>query len=186
MWADSRPQTAGGDRTDLRVVAERSMATTRTARPANAANASTNRFAATTLQAQAAALAKRRGAVIRRAELLRSEVTKAMSQCDRSDLSDSHTPVLDFDATTDLILLEWAERRLWEIDQALTRIADGTYGCCRDCGAGIPLQRLRALPTVPMCVECSQMLHRAWGTSCHNVGQTPVGATPAQDRGGGR
>ena len=42
------------------------------------------------------------------------------------------------------------------INQALDRIADGTYGICIDCGEGIPLERLRAVPTALRCVECTE------------------------------
>jgi hypothetical protein len=49
-----------------------------------------------------------------------------------------------------------AERReLAEIDEALHRIASGTYGSCQSCGGAIGRQRLRALPEVRFCVKCS-------------------------------
>lgn len=43
---------------------------------------------------------------------------------------------------------------LAEIDEALERIADGTYGTCRECGRPIPPERLEALPATSQCVEC--------------------------------
>jgi RNA polymerase-binding transcription factor DksA len=42
-----------------------------------------------------------------------------------------------------------------EIDAALARIADGTYGQCEVCGGAIGRDRLRALPVVRRCVTCS-------------------------------
>ncbi len=54
------------------------------------------------------------------------------------------------------MLVDRAERRLWEVEEALARVADGTYGYCIDCGTGIPLQRLRALPATETCVGCSR------------------------------
>ncbi len=49
-----------------------------------------------------------------------------------------------------------AERReLAEIDEALHRIASGTYGSCQACGGAIGRQRLRALPEIRLCVKCS-------------------------------
>ncbi len=44
---------------------------------------------------------------------------------------------------------------LLEIDAALARIADGTYGICEACGGAIGRDRLRALPAVRRCVGCS-------------------------------
>lgn len=47
-------------------------------------------------------------------------------------------------------------REIAEIHGALQRMIDGTYGKCVDCGASIPLVRLRALPAAASCVECAQ------------------------------
>lgn len=43
-----------------------------------------------------------------------------------------------------------------DIDQALRRIAMGTYGRCETCGRPILSARLEALPTTTLCVECAQ------------------------------
>ncbi len=89
-------------------------------------------------------------------EGLRSEVADAFSQRDLSDVFDQGGPSVDSDTTTALTLVARAERRLWEVDEALARVADGTYGYCIDCGTGIPLERLRALPATERCVGCSR------------------------------
>jgi RNA polymerase-binding transcription factor DksA len=41
-----------------------------------------------------------------------------------------------------------------EIDAALHRIADGTYGACVHCGAAIPAERLQFRPFAAGCVAC--------------------------------
>jgi RNA polymerase-binding transcription factor DksA len=41
-----------------------------------------------------------------------------------------------------------------EIDAALHRIADGTYGTCVHCGVAIPAERLEFRPFVAGCVAC--------------------------------
>jgi phage/conjugal plasmid C-4 type zinc finger TraR family protein len=43
---------------------------------------------------------------------------------------------------------------------ALTRAADGEYGACSECGAAIPLKRLRAIPDATTCVACQEQLER--------------------------
>ena len=48
-----------------------------------------------------------------------------------------------------------ALKELLEIDAALARIADGTYGTCEVCGGAIGRDRLRALPEIRRCVSCS-------------------------------
>jgi RNA polymerase-binding transcription factor DksA len=41
-----------------------------------------------------------------------------------------------------------------EIDAALDRIADGSYGRCSSCGIAIPLERLEFRPFAAGCVAC--------------------------------
>jgi DnaK suppressor protein len=45
---------------------------------------------------------------------------------------------------------------LKKIDDALRRIAEGTFGECEDCGSSIELKRLEARPTATLCVECKE------------------------------
>lgn len=44
---------------------------------------------------------------------------------------------------------------LAEIDEALARIEDGTFGSCLRCGGAIGRHRLRALPEARYCVSCA-------------------------------
>jgi len=48
---------------------------------------------------------------------------------------------------------ENAERLLAEIDAALGRIDDGTYGTCAVCGRPIEPGRLEAVPYASLCIE---------------------------------
>jgi DnaK suppressor protein len=45
---------------------------------------------------------------------------------------------------------------LAEIDSALERVADGSYGACLGCGSAIPVERLAAMPAASHCVACQQ------------------------------
>jgi RNA polymerase-binding transcription factor DksA len=47
-------------------------------------------------------------------------------------------------------------QRVAEIDAALQRIHDGTYGRCEVCGMPIERERLRVIPTARMRVACQQ------------------------------
>lgn len=58
-------------------------------------------------------------------------------------------------AATDL-----RSRELREIDNALQRIAGGTYGECEACGEPISLARLKALPWARFCLSCQEMQSR--------------------------
>lgn len=41
-----------------------------------------------------------------------------------------------------------------DVDAALERIRDGSFGICTDCGGEINIERLRAYPTAKRCVDC--------------------------------
>jgi len=127
--------------------------------------ATTARFAPRTLAVLVDLLLARRASVARCAEALRIEAADALSRQDLSDLHEHEDPSVDTDASTALMLGEWVERRLWEVEEALTRVADGKYGYCVSCGGGIPLERLRALPATVNCVECSRR-------SLYRIGET--------------
>jgi DnaK suppressor protein len=44
---------------------------------------------------------------------------------------------------------------------ALTRVADGEYGVCSECGTSIPPKRLLAIPDATTCVACQERLEHA-------------------------
>lgn len=50
---------------------------------------------------------------------------------------------------------EEIRRELAEIDAALRRIEQGSYGTCMACGGPMGLQRMRAIPEARYCVGCS-------------------------------
>ena len=44
---------------------------------------------------------------------------------------------------------------------ALTRVADGEYGVCSECGTSISPKRLLAIPDATTCVACQERLEQA-------------------------
>lgn len=61
-----------------------------------------------------------------------------------------------YDRELDYTLEENSEHLLTEIDAALKRIANGTYGTCTNCGNHIPEERLEALPWATLCIDCQR------------------------------
>lgn len=49
---------------------------------------------------------------------------------------------------------------LGEIDAALARIADGSYGTCERCGNPVGDARLEALPSARWCLDCAAVVER--------------------------
>jgi DnaK suppressor protein len=58
-------------------------------------------------------------------------------------------------------LEENAEHIVVEIDAALGRIEDGTYGLCADCGGPIGEERLLAVPYATLCIAHKRARERA-------------------------
>ncbi len=54
----------------------------------------------------------------------------------------------------DFIQMESAEVR--DMDEALARIEEGTFGTCESCDKPIPKARLRAVPHARLCIGCKR------------------------------
>jgi len=67
--------------------------------------------------------------------------------------------VLSGQATSDRLADLLAARRE-QVERAIERVGTGTYGCCEDCGAQIPAERLDFQPEVTRCVSCQEWLER--------------------------
>ncbi|MDQ4069826.1 MAG: TraR/DksA C4-type zinc finger protein [Actinomycetota bacterium] len=57
-----------------------------------------------------------------------------------------------FEREKDLSILEQVEAELADVEHALRRLDDGTYGTCEVCGVTIPDERLEALPATRLCL----------------------------------
>src|SRR4029079_557062 len=62
--------------------------------------------------------------------------------------------LMDLDRELGISLMEMRNRRRQAIDEALTRLNEGTYGICAECGVEISERRLEAVPFAKLCVEC--------------------------------
>jgi len=57
-------------------------------------------------------------------------------------------------------LAELDARELRQIERALTRLKQGTYGACEACGGKIPVGRLNAVPYTTMCINCQREMEQ--------------------------
>jgi len=74
---------------------------------------------------------------------------------DQADLGTS-----SFERDQELTVVNNEREMLQQIDTALTRIADGTYGVCDACGEPIGKGRLMAFPRASLCMTCKQREER--------------------------
>ena len=74
-----------------------------------------------------------------------------------SNADDEHDPegaTIAFERSQVDSLAQQARSHLDEVDAALSRLADGSYGTCERCGGEIAAARLEARPTARTCVIC--------------------------------
>jgi DnaK suppressor protein len=64
-------------------------------------------------------------------------------------------------------LSERASQAVADIDQALLRIDEGSYGVCARCGKEIPVRRLDAIPTARYDAECQTLIEQSTGEDEH-------------------
>jgi RNA polymerase-binding protein DksA len=106
------------------------------------------------------ALLEERGRVEAALQNLHEETAGTLSEDAGEETAyDNHladTATETYDRELDYTLEENAEHLLAEIDAALKRIEEGTYGNCTNCGKQIPEERLEALPWATLCIDCQR------------------------------
>jgi RNA polymerase-binding transcription factor DksA len=65
-----------------------------------------------------------------------------------------------FNRERDLSILENVEAELADVEHAIRRLDEGTYGTCEACGKPIDDARLEALPAARFCVEDQAVAER--------------------------
>ena len=96
--------------------------------------------------------------VLERLRRLNEEFDAIVSASEGANSDDEHDPegaTIAFERERTAALRAQAEAHLRDIDEALARVAEGTYGCCRGCGGPIGEERLGALPGTPLCATCA-------------------------------
>jgi DnaK suppressor protein len=73
-----------------------------------------------------------------------------------SHIADMGTDTFEQDNT--LRLMDTEGEVLQQVEAALERIDEGTYGLCSECGHKIPKLRLKAIPYTPYCVKCASQM----------------------------
>jgi RNA polymerase-binding transcription factor len=112
---------------------------------------------------------KIRAALSDRREELRIEYDQTMTEIaelQRDRLTDSagddqaDTGTKTFEREQEISLANSILERINQVDRALERLEEGTYGYCERCGNAIPIERLTAFPSATLCVTCKQLEER--------------------------
>ncbi len=110
------------------------------------------------LLGQVEALNAERITYVRQAASLKAEADLLVAEREPGDVQfdeeSGEGDTLAVERERDLALSAQASAAVEEIDIALAKITDGTYGVCEQCHNVIPKERLRALPNAALCVQC--------------------------------
>jgi RNA polymerase-binding transcription factor DksA len=110
------------------------------------------------LLGQVEALTEERATYLRQAASLKAEADLLAAEREPGDVQfdeeSGEGDTLAVERERDLALSAQATAAVEEIDLALAKIKDGTYGVCEQCHNTIPKERLRALPYAALCVQC--------------------------------
>jgi len=68
-----------------------------------------------------------------------------------------------FEREKGLALESSVQQMLAQVEDALGRIEDGTYGICQRCGDPIDIARLRVLPFATLCIRCKELEEKSNG-----------------------
>lgn len=105
--------------------------------------------------------------IAKREETLNSVISMEDETLRKSSTELSRLPIHMADVETDnfgmectLGLMYGEQKLIKEIDAALDRVDDGTYGICEGSGKPIPKKRLEALPWTRYCVEHASLLEK--------------------------
>ena len=110
------------------------------------------------LEGQLQALTEERATYLHQAESLQAEADSLTEDREPGDVQfdeeSGEGDTLAVERERDLALSAQARAAIEQIDRAIEKIHDGSYGKCDTCGTTIPKERLRALPYAALCVKC--------------------------------
>ena len=110
------------------------------------------------LEGQLRALTEERATYLHQAESLQAEADSLTEDREPGDVQfdeeSGEGDTLAVERERDLALSAQARAAIEQIDRAIEKIHDGSYGKCDSCGTAIPKERLRALPYAALCVKC--------------------------------
>jgi len=76
-------------------------------------------------------------------------------------MDQGETSEVDIQEDIEFALIQMKAETLNKINEALSRLEEGTYGNCFECGEDIAEQRLRALPFAVRCKDCEEARENA-------------------------
>ena len=98
-----------------------------------------------------------------RTDLLNGMTKNLKSESEKlpSDIGDDcDTAINERERELNLIMTDREREKINEIDEALEKIENKTYGTCEECSGKIPKARLKVVPFARYCIECKAKLEQ--------------------------
>lgn len=91
---------------------------------------------------------------------IRGDTFQADEMMDNVDQHPADAATEMFEREKNFTLLRTLQESLQNVNDALHKFDEGTYGLCENCGKPIPEKRLRALPEATYCIECQALMEK--------------------------
>jgi len=106
-----------------------------------------------------------RSALGARHQELAAEYAEAVAEMTLAGVVDAGDDVADlgnkaFSRDQEFALALSIRARMDQVERAMERLDEGTYGRCERCAEDIPVARLTAFPSVTLCVRCKSISER--------------------------
>lgn len=112
------------------------------------------------------AVQKLKQVLLNRRAALRAALAGDLSALTELSLATGELADVALDSAHEEVASQMAEvesRELGQIEEALNRMTEGTYGDCEECEKPIPLARLEALPYATHCIKCQVQIEKSGG-----------------------
>lgn len=121
----------------------------------------TSKFAKKDLQEFKKSILKRKGELIEDIETISEDTLKKSQKDAAGDISGYTYHMADvatdnYDREFSLSLASNERQILYELEDALKKIEEGTFGVCEDCKSLITKTRLKAIPYARLCLKCQE------------------------------
>lgn len=91
---------------------------------------------------------------------VRGDTFQADEMMDNVDQHPADAATEMFEREKNFTLLRSLQESLQNVNDALHKFDEGTYGMCANCGKPIAEKRLRALPEATYCIECQALMEK--------------------------
>lgn len=117
-----------------------------------------------------------RGQLEARREELRTEIRTELAESEDEHYAElagsvhdtGEESLADLLSDVNLAVIDNHVREVREIELALSRVREGSYGVCDECGGDIAVERLQAYPTATRCIDCQRKIEASYAGPGHS------------------